>query len=131
LDLYSAFDHAGDYPGAAVNVTTCASANVCGNTLASGGYGFSFFGTNGSALLLNNNFATAAYCGVGYQLIGDSLNTSQVFGNTLGEGVTFHVQLTYSNSFGWFLGNNTNVNANSIVVPLFTDPASSAIHIYN
>ena len=37
----------------------------------------------------------------------------------------------YTNSFGWFAGSNTNVNSNSTNVPLFTDPASSAIHIFN
>jgi hypothetical protein len=49
----------------------------------------------------------------------------------LSEGVTYHVQLPYSNSFGWFLGSNSYVTTNATFVPLFTDPASSAIHIFN
>lgn len=36
-----------------------------------------------------------------------------------------------TNSFGWFRGSNTYVNTNSISVPIFADPPSSAIHIYN
>jgi hypothetical protein len=74
--------------------------------------------------------ANAAYCGIGHLNTGDSLNTAQIFGNTIGQGVNFHVQLTYTNSFGWFLGSNTYYNASGTSVPLFTDPASSAIHIY-
>jgi len=84
-----------------------------------------------NAVILNNNFSAAAYRGIGYGSAGDYLNAGQIFGNTLCEGVSFHVQLTYSNSFGWFLGGNTNVNTNQNVVPLFTDPASSAVHIFN
>ena len=37
----------------------------------------------------------------------------------------------YTNSFGWFAASNTYVNSNSTNVPLCTDPASSAIHIFN
>jgi hypothetical protein len=84
-----------------------------------------------NAVILNNNFSGAAYRGIGYQSAGDYLSTAQIFGNTLGQGVSFHIQLTYTNSFGWFLGGNTYMNTNSNVVPLFIDPASSAVHIYN
>ena len=84
-----------------------------------------------NALILNNNFSGAAYRGIGYGSASDYLNAGQIFGNALSEGVSFHVQLTYSNSFGWFLGNNTNVNTNLDVVPAFLDPASSAVHIFN
>jgi hypothetical protein len=131
--LYPPFDvsTAKDDPGPAAGASGCRTANVCGNTLFAGGYGFNFTGANSNALILNNNFGAAAYRGIGYILSGDSLNSAQVFGNTLSEGVSFHVQLNYTNSFGWFLGNNTNVNTNSIVVPLFTDPASTTIHIFN
>ena len=97
----------------------------------SGGHGFFFTGGCSNALILNNNFSGAAYRGIGYQSAGDYLSTAQIFGNTLGQGVSFHVQLTYTNSFGWFLGNNTNVNTNLDVVPAFLDPASSAVHIFN
>ena len=40
-------------------------------------------------------------------------------------------QLPYTISFGWFIGSNTYVTNVSTKVPLFTDPASSALHIYN
>jgi hypothetical protein len=131
LYLYAAFDQTGDSPGAAVGVYNCLAANVCGNTLTNGGHGFYFQGGCSNALILNNNFGGATYRGIGYGSTGDYLNTAQIFGNILSEGVSFHVQLIYTNSFGWFLGGNTNVNTNSIVVPLFMDPASSAVHIYN
>ena len=131
LTLYPPFPVLpGDWPGAAAQTQGSRSASVCGNTLLAGGEGFLFIGPNSNALILNNNFSNAAYRGIGYGSTGDSLNTAQIFGNTLGEGVSFHVQLTYTNSFGWFLGNNTYVNTNSVVVPLFADPASSAMHIY-
>ena len=130
LNLYLAFDSSSDYPGAAVNVARCQAANVCGNTLIAGGYGFYFSGTNAGALILNNNFSGPTYRGIGYLSVGDSLTTAQIFGNTLGQGVSFHAQLPYTNSFGWFIGSNTYVTNISTNV-LFTDPASSAIHIYN
>ena len=115
-----------------LSVQYCQKANVCGNTLFSGGYGFGFALTNGSALILNNNFSGATYRGIGYGSAGDSLNAAQIFGNILGEGVSFHVQIPYTNSFGWFLGtNNTYLNAFSNSVPPFLDPASSAVHISN
>jgi len=84
-----------------------------------------------NALILNNNFSGAAYRGIGYRSAGDYLSTAQIFGNTLCEGVSFHVQATYTNSFGWFLGGNTNVDTNLNIVPLFLDPAASAVHIFN
>jgi hypothetical protein len=130
LNLYPPFNAANDALGYAVGVSACQAANVCGNTLIGGSRGFAYTGSNTSALILNNNFGAAAYAGIDYQLIGDSLNTAQIFGNTLGEGVSFHVQLTFTNSFGWFLGGNTYLNANSNSVSLFADPTSSALHIY-
>jgi hypothetical protein len=131
--LYPSFGvpTADDDPGFAAEAAGCQRASVCGNTLFAGGYGFYFTGANSNAFILNNNFSGAAYRGIGYILSGDSLNSAQIFDNTLCEGVSFHVQLHYVDSFGWFLGNNTNVNTNSIVVSLFTDPASTAIHIFN
>jgi hypothetical protein len=130
LSLYPPFD-LGDAPGAAVYVQYCQAANVCGNSLVSGGYGVSFTLTNDSALILNNNFTSVTYRGIGYIVTGGSLNTAQVFGNTLGQGVSFHVQLPYTNSFGWFLDGNTYFNGASNSVPPFLDPLSSAVHIFN
>jgi hypothetical protein len=119
-----------DYPGYAADAVGCESAIVSGNTLSNGGLGFLFSSTNGNALIMNNNFEAASYCGIGYQYIGDSLNAAQIYGNSLGQGVNFHVQLPYTKSFSWFLGSNTYWNINSNPVPLFADPASSSIHIY-
>jgi len=104
-------------------------ANVCGNTLVAGKVAFSFVGSNTSAVILNNNFGAAAYRGIGYVSTGDSLSTAQIFGNTVGQGVSFHVQFPSSNSFGWFLGRNTYLNSSSNTP--FLDPASSAVHIRN
>ncbi len=119
-----------NYPGAAASIQFCQSANVIGNTLVTGGHGvlFGFACTN--ALVMDNDFGAATYRGIGYQATGNSLNAAQIYSNTLGEGASFHVQLTYSNSFGWFLGNNIYSTTNSNSVSLFTDPASSDMHIY-
>jgi hypothetical protein len=131
LNLYPPFDSTNDWPAGAVWVVSCQAANVCGNTLVAGARGFWFNGTNTAALILNNNFSNAAYCGIGYGSTGDSLSTAQIFGNAIGEGVNFHVQLPYTNSFGWFLGSNTYINFTSNSIPAFLDPASSAVHIFN
>jgi len=88
-----------------------------------------FLLTNNAALILNNNFSNATFGSIGYGAAGDSLNSAQIYGNTLNEGVTFHVQLTYSNSFGWFIGANKYVDTNMNVIPPFFDPISSAAHI--
>jgi hypothetical protein len=131
LNLSPPLSVTNDSPGAAASLQNCQQANVFGNTLVAGGHGV-LFGTNCiSASILNNNFSGAAYRGIGYATMGDFLTTAQIFGNTLTEGVSFHIQLPYSNSFGWFVGSNTYVTNISTQVPLFTDPASSAIHLYN
>jgi hypothetical protein len=44
---------------------------------------------------------------------------------------TFHVQLPFANSFGWFLQHNQYWNASSNSVPPFLDPISSAVHTPN
>ncbi len=64
------------------------------------------------------------------QPIGDSLNAAQIYSNTLSEGTTFHVQLTATNSFGWFLRGNTYVDTNmNIMSSPFLDPLSPSAHI--
>ena len=131
LYLYPPFDATNDWPGAVVWVGGCQAANVCGNTLAAGSRGLWFNGPDTAALILNNSFGAAAYCGIGYNCGGDSLSTAQIFGNTLGEGVNFHLQLPYTNSFGWFLATNKYVDTNSIVHPSFLDLASAAVHLIN
>jgi hypothetical protein len=131
LTLVPPFDESGDCPGAAVLVWGSQAANVCGNTMVTGGYGFQFAGGCSSALVLNNIFSNVTYRGIGYWTGGDSLSTAQIFGNMLGQGVSFHVQLPYTNSFGWFLKQNTYLNPSENSVPAFTDPLSSAAHISN
>ncbi len=96
-----------------------------------GGHGVLFGSECGNALVMNNDFGAAAFRGVGYLVLGESLNGAQIFGNTLGEGVSFHVQLASTNSFGWFLRGNTYLDTNSNVVPPFFDPASAAVHLSN
>jgi len=59
---------------------------------------------------------------------GDWSALIEIFGNKLGEGVSFHVQIPYANSFGWFLKQNTYMNGTN-VIPAFLDPASSAVHL--
>jgi len=132
LQLYPPYSAPGEYPGAAVSIPGCLSANVCGNTLLSGGCGVHFISANVAALILNNDFSKAAWYSIGYGSAADSLNSAQVFGNILGEGVTFHVQFPYTNSFGWFLDRNTYVDTNLNIIPLpFLDPISSSVHMGN
>jgi hypothetical protein len=116
---------------AAVQVSTCLSASICGNTLVSGGIGFRYDGGCSNALVLNNDFGTTSYRGIGYPFSGGSLNTAQIFSNILSQGVSFHVQLPYATSFGWFLDGNTYLNGSTNKVPVFLDPLSSAVHIFN
>ena len=80
---------------------------------------------------MNNDFGAVTYCGIGYQYIGDSLNSAQIFSNILGQGVNFHIQLPYTNSFGWFVGSNIYLDINSNSNSVFMDPISSAVHIFN
>jgi hypothetical protein len=131
LNLSPPLSVTNDYPGAAASIQICQQANVLGNTLVAGGHGVLFALNCTNALILNNNFSGAAYRGIGYITMGDSLSTAQIFGNTLSEGVSFHVQVPYSNSFGWFAGSNTYVTNITTGAPAFFDPASSAIHIFN
>jgi hypothetical protein len=130
LYLYPAYNATNDYLGAAVGVLGCQSANICGNTVTNGSYGCLFNSGCSNALILNNDFGSVTYQGIGFAAQNsDFLDTAQIYGNILGKGVSFHAQLTWSNSFGWFLGQNTYVSASSNSVPLFLDPASSAVHI--
>ena len=115
----------------AAQVCNCQSISVFGNTLDRGAYGFYFEVPNNNALILNNNFGGASLGSIGYHGARDSINTAQIFGNTLSEGISFHVQLTYSNSFGWFLRANTYLGSNSNSIAPFLDPASSAVHLCN
>jgi hypothetical protein len=129
LTLYPSYDEWNDYPGAVVAVETCTAANVCGNTLVSGPVGFMFYPGCTNALILANNFSNVTYRGIGYALGGGSVQSASVFNNIIGQGVSFHVELPYTNSFGWFLDQNTYVGTNGAVVPPFCDPASSSVHI--
>jgi hypothetical protein len=127
LTLYPAFPQA-DYPGAVVALQNYTWANVFGNTLVSGGEGVAVASESGHAAIMNNNFANVTYCGIGTEA-GGSLQSATIINNLLGEGATFHVQLPFADSFGWFLYQNQYFNAAGNSVPLFIDPASSAVHI--
>jgi hypothetical protein len=131
LNLSPPLSVSDEFPGAAASIQICQTANVLGNTLVAGGHGVRFGLACSNALIMNNNFAGAAYRGIGYEYTGDSLNTAQIFGNTLSEGVSFHVQLPWPTSFGWFMGNNQCLDINSNTNSAFLDPASSAIHTFN
>jgi hypothetical protein len=117
-----------DQPSVIADAVNGCSPNLCGNTLLAGDYALWYLGENGSALVLNNDFGAAAYRGIGYGTIGDSLNAAQIYGNTLGQGVSFHVQVGITNGFGWFLGNNIYTNASGNSGPPFLDPISAPVH---
>lgn len=120
-----------DYPGAAVEVQNCASLSVFGNTLVSGGQGILFDPLNGSAVIMNNNFANASYRGIGLEGFGYGGSAQHVvlLNNIIGQGSTFHVQLSASNSFGWFLYQNEYLNSSGDAVSPFMNPISSAVHL--
>jgi hypothetical protein len=132
FNLYPAFiepyGSAGDYPSVIASASTGCWPNVCGNTLLAGGFGLVYTGPNGNAVILNNNFGATAYRGIGLIANGDSLNQAQFYGNTLGQGVSFHVQVGITNGFGWFIGNNTYLNGSSNIVSPFFDPISAPVH---
>jgi hypothetical protein len=117
-------------PTTALQFSYNQSENVCGNTVATAGYAIQFSVSNATALVLNNNFSNASYVGIG-DATGSSLTNAQIYGNILGEGVTFHVQVDYLDGFGWFLDQNTYLNSSTMRVPPFTDPVASAAHISN
>jgi hypothetical protein len=130
--LYPAYNEYHQPPGAAAGLPVCRLAAACGNTELAGGYGFLFLaGPSGSALILNNNFAGATYRGIGDGGPPDSLTSAQVFGNIIAQGATFHVEMPYTNSFGWFLGHNRYLDAFSNSVPPFLDPPNASVHFCN
>jgi len=100
-----------------------------GNTLGSGGHGVLFNTGCTNAIIMNNNFANATHRGIGLAEGGGSLQSASIFNNILGSGSTFHVQLPFTNSFGWFLNQNIYLNAFTNSVPPFLDPAASAVHL--
>lgn len=129
--LYPPLPQTGDNPGSAAYVKYCTSANVLGNTLLFGGHGVQFDVGCVNALIMNNNFANVTYRGIGLESGGASLQHALIANNILGQGSTFHVQLPYTNSAGWFLVHNQYLNASSNSVPPFIDPLGSAAHISN
>ena len=48
--------------------------------------------------------------------------------NRLSQGMGFHAQLIYAESFGWFFNHNKYLSGTNTVPPFF-DPASSAAHV--
>jgi hypothetical protein len=78
---------------------------------------------------LTKRIANVTFRGIGYGTRGDSVTSAQIYGISLAQGVSFHVQLPFTNSFGWFLRANSYLNASRKAVPAFLDPASSALHL--
>jgi hypothetical protein len=131
LTLYPPFGQGSDYPGSVVSLNSCTSANIFGNTLVTGGHGAAFGAGCGSAVIMNNNFASVTYRGIGLAQYGGSLQNANILNNILGQGSTFHVQLPFANSLSWFLYQNEYLNASSNSAPPFVDPPGSAVHISN
>jgi hypothetical protein len=99
--------------------------------MASGGFGVSFGPNCTNAIIMNNNFGNAGFRGIGFVDAAGSLQNASIFRNILGEGVSFHAQVDYTNSFGWFLNQNTYLNSSSNSLPPFLDPAASSVHVSN
>ena len=127
------------YPGTsgaptfAAFVESCTTVNMCGNALASGGYGLFFTDGCTNALVLNNDFGGASFGGIGCGMANDipAMASGQIVSNNLIAGVTFHVQLPpqLTNSFNWLLYNNNYIDSASNSVLPFLDPASSSVHL--
>lgn len=116
-----------------MEVESCTAANVCGNTLVSGPHGFLYGPGCTNAIILANDFSAASYRGIGgwpLSIGNGTLQSASIFNNKIGEGVSFHAEVDFLNSFGWFLGQNTYMNGTN-AVPLFCDPLSPAVHIFN
>lgn len=120
------------YPGGMISPISFQWINALGNTLENGGLGAVIVDACGSAIIMNNNFANANYRGIGLDpTVGTgSVQNAAIFNNILGGGSTFHVQLPFTNSFGFFLRQNTYLNSssNSVAFP-FLDPIASAVHV--
>jgi hypothetical protein len=129
LTLYPAFY--ADYPGAAVCLQNYTWANVFGNTLISGGHGVVFGAQCGHTTIMNNDFANVTYRGIGLAGGGGSFQSAAIINNVLGQGVSFHVELPFADSFGLFLYQNEYLNSSGNSVPPFLDPISSAAHMSN
>ena len=130
LNLSPVLNGIEDYPGAAAAVQFCQTLNILGNTLVTGGYGADFGLECGDALIMANDFSGATYRGIGDYQSYNSPASAQVFRNRLGEGVSFHVQIPYTSSFGWFFSQNQYLNGTNVVAP-FVDPVASEAHISN
>ena len=122
-------------PGVGAYLETCSAANICGNALASGGYGVFYTDGCTNALVLNNDFSGAFFGGIGggVENSNPTMATPLVNSNKLAAGISFHVQLPpqLSSSAGWFLYGNQFLNTASNAVLLFVDPVSSGVHIVN
>jgi hypothetical protein len=117
--------------GSPAQVQLCSLSSVVGNKMVAGCHGLEFSQNSSNILMMNNDFGAAAYGGIDYHSIGCSVNGAQIFSNILGQGVTFHVQLPYTDSFAWFMGSNIYLDINSNSVPVLMDPISSSVHIVN
>jgi hypothetical protein len=131
LSLFPPFSDGNDFPGAVVDLMSCSEANIFGNTLDYGGHGVVFDVGCTNAVIMNNNFAGAAYRSIGLAPARGSIQRANVLNNVLGEGSSFHAQLGDGDNFGWFFYQNICLNAASNSVPLFCDPISSAAHVSN
>ena len=104
-------------------------SSFIGNILAAGGHGLAFNSLCGSTLIMNNDFASVTYRGIGLGEFGGVVQSAIIVNNIIGRGSTFNVQLPPANSFGWFLYQNQYLNGSGQSVPPFMDPAGSAVHV--
>ena len=116
--------------GAAVMIGSCPAASVCGNTMSEGYCGLVFTLQSTNVLVLNNDFGSAQFVGMGYPVIPAGLARAQVYGNRIGQGLTFHAQMNYPDTFGWFFKQNQFLNGTNVVPPFF-DPAGNSAHVAN
>ena len=127
IGVYSAFNLARDYPGAAVQGPAITFANVSGNRLVSGGHGIHWGNGCTNAVVLKNDFAAAAYRGLSYDGTNGAVNAMAILKNDLGQGVSYHLRLRESDAGGFFLWGNHYTNGVTAVNP-FTDSLGAPVH---
>jgi hypothetical protein len=133
LYLFPPFQEKSSFPSAVVQVGSCQSVNIFGNTLAWGSCGVQIGEDAMNVVIMDNDFGNVSYGGICLawgMVASPSLQNAQIFRNIIGHGVNFHSQVSYPYSFSWFFNQNQYLNG-SANVPAFRDPAASSAHVSN
>jgi parallel beta-helix repeat protein len=111
-----------------VYVWGCQNLNVCGNMIASGGFGVYYTASCSNSVILANNFSGVSFGGIEDFGSGSEV-AQQAIGNTLSMGYSYHLKAYPWEGPNWFLYNNQFVNTNTVTVPVITDSPDLWAHI--